>query len=408
MADWSGIRFTGPLSVYVDGFGRELERQGYTSRSVRTQLFLAAHLSRWMVAQDLLDVGVLAPDVVERFLAFRRSTGYATMLTARSLEPLLGFLHELGLVVVAETAAPSCPAEQLLERYREYVTVERGVCAEAARGYVDNVRPFITGRLSADGKDVLLREMTARDVSDFVVGACPGKSKTSARLLVTSLRSLLRFLHVDGLIAVSLLGAVPSVAGWRLSGLPKALEAPQLAALLDSCDPISTVGMRDLAMLVLMARLGLRRGEVARLTLDDIDWHHGEIVVRGKADRRERLPLPVDVGDAIAAYLQHGRPLTADGRTVFVRVLAPHRALSGGAVTHAVIAAGRRSGQGDITAHRLRHTAATQMLQGGAALAHVAQVLRHRNLATTLIYAKVDHTALRSLARPWPITGDAA
>jgi site-specific recombinase XerD len=193
------------------------------------------------------------------------------------------------------------------------------------------------------------------------------------------------------------------VAGWRLSDLPKGLEQAQLRRLLGSCDRRTPTGRRDYAILLLLARLGLRAGEVARLSLDDIDWRRGEITVLGKANRAERLPLPADVGAAIAAYLRHGRPGTAVGRSAFVRVRAPHRVLTTGGVTMVVCDAARRAGLGRMYAHRLRHTAATAMLRAGSPLAEVGQVLRHRSALTTAIYAKVDRDALVVLARPWPV-----
>jgi site-specific recombinase XerD len=195
---------------------------------------------------------------------------------------------------------------------------------------------------------------------------------------------------------------VPSVTGWRLSNLPKGLEPGQLRKLLASCDRRTRTGRRDCAIVLLLSRLGLRSGEVARLGLDDIDWRRGEIAVRGKANRAERLPLPADVGAAITAYLRRGRPVTAQGRSVFVRVHAPHRALTTGGVTMVVFDAAQRAGLGKIHAHRLRHTAATAMLQAGSTLPEVGQVLRHRSALTTAIYAKVDRDALAVLARPWP------
>jgi integrase len=200
--------------------------------------------------------------------------------------------------------------------------------------------------------------------------------------------------------------AVPSVAGWSLSSLPKALGRDQVAALLTSCDRATSTGCRDFAILTLLVRLGLRAGEVAALALDDIDWRRGEISVRGKGRRHDRLPLPGDVGQAIVDYLRHARPGTAHGRTVFVRAQAPHRALTSNAVTTLVAIAGRRAGIGLIGAHRLRHTAATAMLHAGGSLTEIGQVLRHRRVLTTAVYAKVDRQALRLVARPWP--GDAA
>lgn len=190
-----------------------------------------------------------------------------------------------------------------------------------------------------------------------------------------------------------------------MSGLPKGLEREQLRRLLAGCDRRRASGRRDYAILLLLSRLGLRAGEVAALGLVDIDWRVGQILVRGKGNRVERLPLPADVGAAIAAYLRRGRPATAEGRSVFVRVRAPHRALTTGGVSDVVFDGGQRAGLGKIHAHRPRHTAATELLRAGSPLAEVGQVLRHRSALTTAIYAlKVDQAALAVLARPWPVT----
>ena len=187
-----------------------------------------------------------------------------------------------------------------------------------------------------------------------------------------------------------------------MAGLPKGLEPGQVLSLLASCDNSTPNGCRDFAVLTLLVRLGMRAGEVAKLRLEDIDWRAGAIVVRGKANCAERVPLPMDVGEAVAAYLRRGRPASADGRTVFVRIKAPHRAITRGGVTQIVAAAARRAGLGLIHAHRLRHTAATQMLRAGATLPEIGQLLRHRRAMTTAIYAKVDREALRTIARHWP------
>jgi integrase/recombinase XerD len=219
---------------------------------------------------------------------------------------------------------------------------------------------------------------------------------------VTALRSLLGFLHVEGILQKSLVAAVPSAASWRLAGLPRGLKPNEVQRLLAAPDRRTRIGRRDFAVLMLLIRLGLRAGEVAALTLDDINWRAGELMVRGKGDRRERLPLPDDVGQALVGYLQRGRPATALTRHVFIRVRAPHGPMTTGAVSHAVFAAGRRAGLGTVRAHRLRHSAATQLLAAGAPLIEIGQLLRHRSQLTTAIYAKVDTEALRCLARPWP------
>jgi integrase/recombinase XerD len=395
------VRVSGPLAPFAGGFSGELARLGYTSLSARLQLQLMAHLSRWL-AGERLDAVALTPAVVERFLAARRAAGYGNHRTARGLAPLLGYLRAAGAAPPSAPAVASTPVDALLERYRRYLLVERGLSAGTVRGYVDVVRPFLAGRASAEGLDLEL--LTAAGVTAYVVAACrePRGRGGSAKLMVTGLRSLLGFLHVDGILEESLTGAVPAVAGWRLAGLPRALEPGQVRLLLASCDRRTARGRRDFAILTLLARLGLRRGEVACLRLGQIDWRAGELVIDGKGNRRERLPLPADVGEAVAAYLRRGRPRRAEGRSVFVRVKAPHRPLTPGGVTNVVIAAGRRAGLGDITAHRLRHSVATELLQAGAPLEEIGQLLRHRRPLTTAIYAKVDREALRSLARPWP------
>jgi len=236
-------------------------------------------------------------------------------------------------------------------------------------------------------------------VTGFVARECPLRSVAGARYLVCGLRSLLRYLHVSAVVPVSLVGAVPCVAARRRK-LPRALEPAVVAQLLASCDRRRTVGRRDHAILLLLSRLGLRVGEVAALQLDDVDWRAGEMLIRGKGDRHERLPLPPDVGEAVVSYLRRrGRQ---QSRTLFVRVNAPRGGLSARGVCAVVHDACVRSGIPPAGAHRLRHTAATRMLRAGASLPEIAEVLRHRRLETTTIYASVDRAALRELALPWP------
>ncbi len=246
-----------------------------------------------------------------------------------------------------------------------------------------------------------LRDLDASDVSRFVTRQCRHLSPRSAERLVNGLRSFLRFALVEGLITAPLASVVPSVARWSGTSLPRGLGSAQVAALLASCDRRRAIGRRDYAILVLLARLGLRAAEVSALRLDDIDWRTGVIVVRGKGRTEEQLPLPSDVGAAVAAYLRRGRPRRPE-REVFLRAIAPMRGLAPQGVSEVVRAASERAGLGSFGAHRLRHTAGTEMLRAGASLSEVAQVLRHRSVASTVIYAKVDHLALRELAMPWP------
>jgi site-specific recombinase XerD len=240
-----------------------------------------------------------------------------------------------------------------------------------------------------------------REAALALLTRTPQQSRGTAKLTVTALRSLLNFLHLEGDIAGSLADAVPSVASWRLAGLPKGLSPRELRALVASCDRRTMIGRRDFAVLTILARLGLRAREVATLRLEDIHWRSGTIIVRGKSHHFEALPLPNDVGDAVVAYLRRGRPVTAMDRTVFVRFKAPHRALTASGVTGIVAAAAARAGLGRIHAHRLRHTAAMGLLRAGAPLSEISQLLRHQRAQTTAIYAKVDRAALRTIAQPW-------
>jgi integrase/recombinase XerD len=392
-----GVRMTGPLARYAAGFAVVLRQVGYTSLSTRDQLALVAHFSRWLASEGL-DGGDVGETAVEAFVLARRAAGYRAHLTLRSLVPLLAYLRGLGVIAPAEVA-PLTPVEQELERFRGYLLLERGLTPAAARDYVWLVRPFVADRVGARGVDP--QRVTAGEVTSFMVAASARLGSKTVQRSASALRSLLRFWHLEGVVATSLVEAVPKVAH-RARQLPRGLEPDQVAAMLASCDTDRVDGLRDYAMLLLMSRLGLRCGEVAALALDDLDWRAGQMTVRGKGNRRDILPVPVEVGQAVADYLRVGRPATAIGRPVFVRVKAPHRALSSGGVTQAVAAAGRRAGLGTVYGHRLRHSAATSMLAAGASLAEIGQVLRHRRPLTTAIYAKVDIEALRTLARPWP------
>ncbi|MGO9190797.1 MAG: tyrosine-type recombinase/integrase [Streptosporangiaceae bacterium] len=393
-----GVRMTGPLAPYAPGLAGELARLGFTELSARCQLALAAHLSRWLAAAGL-DTASLTTAVVDAYLAARRAAGYSAYLTPKALAPLLGYLRGLGAAPQPAVPAPQTWAEELVDGYRRWLLTERGLGVKVARGYVDSVRPFVA--VHAAGGEAGLRDLGAGDVTAFLTAGSRRLAPKTVQRLATALRSLLRFWHLQGLISGPLDQAVPKVAN-RRPGLPRPLESRQVRALLASCDGGTAAGRRDLAMLTLLARMGLRAGEVAGLRLDDIDWRLGEITIAGKGNRRDKLPLPADAGEAVAVYLQHGRPSTALDRSVFIRIKAPHRGLTSGGVTQAVAAAARRAGLGTIYAHRLRHSAASAMLAQGGSLAEIGQVLRHRRPHTTAAYTKVNIEALRALARPWP------
>lgn len=396
----SRVRVSGPLAPFGEGFAIKLLQQGYALKPATFQMQLVAHLSRWLAAEEL-GPHDLTPAVEDRFLDARRAAGYTSRLSRKALAPLLAYLRGLGAAPAPPSPpVPAGPVEELLERYRRYLVAERGFRDPTARRYARVVGSFLDGR--ADPEEPGLSGLGTAEVTAYLRERRASRSPASFRYTVTALRSLLGFLHQEGEIDQSLLGAVPSLADWRLSGLPKGLEPAQLRSLLASCKRDTPTGRRDFAIITMLSRLGLRAGEVAGLLLEDVEWRSGEIVVRGKGRRTERLPLPTDVGEAVAAYLHDGRPPSAEGRSVFVRALAPYRALGAGAVTHVVASAARRAGLEQIYAHRLRHTAATETLRAGASLPEVGQLLRHNRIATTAIYAKVDREALRRIARPWP------
>ncbi len=284
--------------------------------------------------------------------------------------------------------------------YRRYLLFERGLSDATVDCYEPRARRFLAQRDGSRG--LLLAELTAADVSGFLALECPRLGAASAQLLVTVVRSLLRYLHVAGWIAAPLEWAVPAVAAVRGRSLPQALEPETIVALLGTCDRRRTVGRRDFAILLLLSRLGLRASEVAGLKLDDVSWRAGELVVRGKGGRVDSLPLPVDVGEALARYLQR-RPTGSDGcRALFLKVIAPVGPMSRYALGAVVREACWRAGIPRMGCHRLRHTAATGMLRSGATLEEIGQVLRHRERRTTAIYARVDRDTLRAVAMPWP------
>jgi site-specific recombinase XerD len=387
--------------VLLQDFEGELLQQGYKPSTVLRKKRLFADLNDWLQVQEL-SVGDLSFQLADRFLFDRRSAGYARHKTLETLRPILDYLHQKKLAPPLEAPVSEDPASVILDRYRLFLTEERSLAAVTPLRYIDCLRPFLESRKSTDDLTLELGNLTPADVTAFVVARCPQLNGGVAKLTVTALRSFLGFLHLDGVTARSLVHAVPKVLHRRLAGLPKGLDHDQVRRLLAACDVDTAIGCRDLAILTLLVRLGLRRGEVAGLRLDDIDWRAGTISVRGKGNCYERMPLPPDVGHRVAEYLQHARPTDAQGRTVFVRYFAPHHALGASRVSTIVADAARRANLGRVHAHRLRHTAATELLRAGVSLPEISQLLRHRRAETTAIYAKVDRDRLHLIARPWP------
>jgi site-specific recombinase XerD len=395
MARSTRVPVEGPLGPFVDDFVVHLVEQGHSDGSVQGHVLRIRQMSGWMTAEGV-EVAQLTPATVERFLEERRREGKAVMISPRGSRPLLNYLEGLG-VLPSEDRAPSS-AELLLEDFRAFLLGERGLQANTAVNYENAARLFLAERPEPLGE--ALARLTAAEITAFVLDRSRGGSVATASNVISALRALLVFLHLRGDTPSSLVSAVPSVAR-RASLLPRGLDAAQVALLIESCPRDSAVGRRDRAVLKLLARLGLRAGEVARLQLDDIEWKASEIVVVGKGPRIERLPLPHDVGEAIVDYLRDGRP-RVPCRALFLRSLAPIVGLSSEGVTGIVARAGARVGLAPLGAHRLRHTAATEMLRAGASLPDIGQVLRHRRLRSTAVYARVDRDRLKPLALAWP------
>jgi integrase/recombinase XerD len=393
---------SGPLKPYADGFMAALAAQGYAAGTVMLHRQVLGYLSRWL-GTHAFEADVLGEGLIEEFLTEHHATGLHKRLRVKSFASLLAYLRGVG-IIGASRDAPVGEVDELLARFGGYLAKERGLAPLTVSLRVKLVRPFLRGLKDSRGLD--LPSLTADDVTAFIVAESQIRP-ASVPSTVTALRSLLRFLHVEAVISTDLASAVPTASGRSLAGPPKALPAEQVTAMLATCDQTTAVGRRNLAILTLLSRLGLRSGEVASLRLEHIDWRRGEVMITGKGSRHDRLPLPRDAGSAIVAYLQGGRP-AAGYREVFLCARGPHRPMHPDTVSNVGAAAARNAGLGIVRGHRLRHSAATAMLAAGGSLTEIGQVLRHQHTATTAVYAKVDIAGLRRVARPWPTPETAA
>jgi integrase/recombinase XerD len=398
MSDPLRVLMSGPLSEFAAGFREELLGRGYRPATSAKQLQLMAHLSRWLNAHDL-EPAALRGVEIERFVQERRAS-HAHLASARALEPLLGYLRGLGVVPPAGSREAPTLAGALLDRYAEYLLVQRGLKPGTVRNYCNHARAFLADRECLTG-ELALAALDVAAINAYVLRESRRVSVSSTQAAALALRSLLRFLHLDGVIDRDLAVAVPTVAKWRLASLVKAVDAAFVARLLASCERRTATGRRDFAIVMLLSRLGLRVAEVTALRLEDVDWRAGELVISGRGGCQGRLPLPVDVGEAIVEWLRDGRP-DCDSRSVFIRSRAPYRCLHPASLNAVVHQACRRAGLDGIGPHRLRHTAATEMLRAGSSLREVGQVLRHRGSEVTSLYAKVDRRALAVMVQSWP------
>ncbi len=393
----------GSLRAHLATFAAALADRGYATSTAKEQLRLVAEFGRWSERKHAL-VSELDERCVAEFLASRRRSGRRARSHGATLRALLSILRDVGVARPAIATDAGCdvsPIATIEREFTRYLGEERGLNATTRINYVPVVRCLLLRRFGTG--PVQFDKLRPDDISRFVVR----QARVSPRrmpVIVPALRVFLRWLHQCGSTCSNLAGCVPSAPKWRLATVPKSIPSEQVERLLRHCDRATAGGRRDYAILLLLARLGLRAGEVVAMELDDLNWETGELLVRGKGGHQDRLPVPRDVGAAVAAYLRHGRPISST-RRVFVRARAPRRGFVNASAISCLVNRGlKRAGLEPPRkgAHTLRHALACTMLRRGASLTEIGQILRHRSPDTTAIYAKGDVAALRALAPAWP------
>jgi site-specific recombinase XerD len=392
----------GPTGAMFEGFSRALSQAGYAQITARRHIRSAEHLINWIARK-----GVPVEELSERHLdefdghLRRCRCSYGSFARTNVLCGVRMFLRCLQQIGAVKTPAVRSRIDDppLLTAFFQWMREQR----DTVETTLHNYRSHILELLEKLGEEP--SKFNAKGLRSFVMEACEKRGWAAAKTCTTALRMFLRFLIAEGECAAGLDAAIPVLAHWRLATLPRYLQEAEVERVIASCDPKSPVGQRDRAILLLLARLGLRAGDIVGLRLCDLDWRGAWIHVYGKSRRQTRLPLTQEVGQALVAYLQDGRPQT-DSDAVFVRCRAPYRAFGSHCAVSAIVdralrrAAVTRPSRG--AAHLLRHSVATSMLRHGASLQDIAALLRHRSTETTQIYAKVDITWLRRIAQPWP------
>jgi integrase/recombinase XerD len=388
---------TGRMASHSANYRDWLLAKGYSEFSSNNLLGVMAHLSRWCDARRL-DPAELDFEKTERFLRHRRRVGYTAFRSRRGLQVLFEFLIDIGVLRdVPIQKVEETPLTALLSVYQTYLERERRLTQTTVAQYQNVARQFL---MAAAGSQARLGRLNAEHVTAFALEGNDRYSKGTAVHRIVALRSLLRFLFIQGKLSINLAQAAPTLCNRRrLSGLPKAVSLDIVEKLIRSCDRRTRQGLRDRAVLLCLSRLGLRKCEVARLDLDLVDWRGGWLDIHGKGGRRDPLPIPTEVGEAMIGYLKK-RPRSGS-RQVFLRHRAPYNGLSAAGVGAIVARACKQAKVNPIGSHQLRHTVATQILRQGGSLTEIAQLLRHESVDTTAIYAKVDRLALQAVARPW-------
>lgn len=391
----------GSLGSCIDRFSEQLAEQGYGNATIRCLRRLAADFCCWTKLRKIGEQ-TLGQAEVDRCLRYRKSHRYPRPEDRKTLLRFLDVLVQQGLVIKNDQPIELSPVDILGQDYLRYLQQERHLAAATIVHYMDIAGRFL--RQLYGSEEVRLNFLCQADVLNFVKKESERVRAQRIKYVISALRSFLRYARYRDLVRSDLHACIPGVANWSMASIPRAISPEQVEALLTNCDRLTTVGCRNYAILLLLARLGLRGGEVAGLTLEDVNWEAGELRIRGPSGREDYLPIPNDVGTALADYLCRARPSCLT-RHVFIRAKAPHREfVSSSAITDVVQRALKLAGLDPPVkgSHLLRHSLATQMLRQGASLTEIAEVLRHRNQQTTTIYAKVDLDSLRPLALPWP------
>jgi len=392
----------GPLGAYVDAIVGDLADRGFAAATATYALRLLADLSTWLQGQGR-GVAGLDESMVEAFLRHRYQRRRPNREDHPTLARLLAQLREAAVAAPLRPAVASGEQSAIKAAFRQHLIGQRNLAPATVRRYLDTVGRFLDGRF-ATSPPLELGALGAQDVNRFMLEQARRYSAGHVQLLASALRGFLRFLRQTGAIATDLAHCVPAPARRQLAGLPKFMPAEDVERLLQTSNRDGPQGRRDYAILLLLARLGLRAQEIASLRLEDVDWDAGELAIHGKGGGVERLPLPWEVGEALSRYLRAVRPACST-RQVFVCLRAPRRGFRNGNAVGTIVC--RALARADLHpshrgAHLLRHSLATRLLRHGASLVEIGELLRHRNLDTTRIYAKVDERTLGALALPWP------
>jgi site-specific recombinase XerD len=391
----------GLLGSIIPVYAALLAQQGYTKNSANLQLRFLNDLNQWLHQQQL-QVTELSEETFHQYMQSRHQRYRPRRDDDSTLNRLIYLLHAHGILQKEPAQYPDDSRQCIENDYDHYLSEERGVSMATRSRYLPFIKRFLSTQFG--NNPVRFDELTAEDVIQFIRHQAVRLSPKCGGLMVTALRSFFRYLRHRGDIVTDLAACVPTIPNWQHSTLPKFLQPGQVQQVLSQCDRRTAQGRRNYAILLLLVRLGLRACEIVNLTLDDIHWQSGEISIQGKGKRSALLPLPPDVGQAIADYLENDRPICST-RRVFIRMRAPLRGFANSQAISTIVARTLiRTGidSPHTGAHLFRHTLATEMLRQGATLADIALLLRHSSINTTAIYAKVDLVALRTLAQPWP------